>query len=169
MRIDMKAKSASVRSVALVDLSPRTCSARDTRFEVVNPIDCCNSVQSLEGCVMHMLPGELIHRSTPDHSCHSTVAERHDETVQRDRFHFSEIDLRFQPVTLRLRTRWCFNPSERPQLRCWELPPHILANRLVRTSVAVLLNQMLPQQFEIRRPTIWQDLQLRRPPVINDR
>src|SRR5436309_8815833 len=82
---DVEAHRPGVDAVLLVDHSPGAAAPRDARLEVVDPVDRGHASEPAVRLVVDVMPGELIHRSTPDDGLLAAVAEDHDEGIDRRR------------------------------------------------------------------------------------
>ena len=163
----MEAHGPGVDPVLLVDHPPGAAAPGDAGLEVVDPVDRRHAPQSPVRLVVDVMPGELVHRATPDDGLLAAVAEHHDEGVERRRaVGVAEIDPgELAPVALGLGPRGRLDPAERPHRRHAETGSHIFAHRLVRAFVAVLGAEEVVEDLDAGRPLRAQDIGLGLPPV----
>src|SRR5262245_7187956 len=136
----MKSHRPRVDTILVVDPPPGPAAVRDARLEVVDPVDRRHAAEPAVGLVVDAVPGELVHRSAPADSLLATVAEDHDEGVDRRRsVGVAEVDPgELAPVALGLGAGRGLDPPERADRGPAVAGPHELADRLVRPVVAVL-------------------------------
>ncbi len=166
----MKTQGLGIGSVLLIDLAPDATALGDPGLEVVDPIDRGHAAEPAVGFVVDVVPGQLVDRPAPDHGFLATVAQHHDERIQRRRsLRVSEIDpAELAPIARALGPRRGLDPAKRPDGWPAEVSPHVLADRLVGAVIAVLGPEELVESLDIGGPVVAGGFGLGLPPVGDD-
>jgi len=151
--INMEAHRLGIGAVLSVDLAPWPSPTGNSGLEVVDAVDGGDASKPDESLIVGVVPRQLIHGSAPDDDRFAAMAEHHDQAIDRDGTQgIADIDLTIlDPISLDLSAWRRLNAPEGTQPRLGEMFADVLPNRLLAARVAVVLDEMGAQQFEVGR------------------